>query len=156
KAIADHMLTPVTIEIASKMTAVASKPSGNTTRIGCAACPNNFDLLSINFLLLFWTFICFRERIAVINDHDHADGRDLAEFPSGEHRDANAAVAGGRSGNRRIAVNGYTVKDVIRVIERSERAFSPSSDLAIDIEPARRSDGFPRHAAFGKELTGTR
>jgi hypothetical protein len=52
KAISDHPPTPVRIEITSKMTAVASKPSGNTMRIGCAACPNNFTLLSISFYLM--------------------------------------------------------------------------------------------------------
>ena len=30
-----------------QMIAVANNPSGNTIRIGCAACPNNLALLSI-------------------------------------------------------------------------------------------------------------
>ena len=98
----------------------------------------------------------FRKRVAVINDHDHTDSSDLAELPRREHRDANATVTGWMGGNRRIAVNGYTVVDVIRVVERSERAFSPAFDLAIDLEPARRSDGLPRIAALGKKLAGSR
>src|SRR5215510_10581210 len=46
----------------------------------------------------------FRKRIAAINEHGHANRRDLAELPACEHRDANAAVTGWVSGNRRIAM----------------------------------------------------
>src|SRR5215475_9631960 len=98
----------------------------------------------------------FRKRIGVINDHDHPNGSYFIELPSREHRDANAAVAGGSWWNRRITVDGYAVIEVIRVVERSERAFSPTVDLAIDLEPARRGDGLPRLAAFGKKLAGAR
>src|SRR5262252_307412 len=98
----------------------------------------------------------FRKRVATINDHDHADGGDFTELSRREHRDANAAVAGGPGWNRGITVDGYAVIEVIRVVERSERAFSPALDLAMDLEPARRGDGLPRLAAFGKKLSGAR
>src|SRR5262249_32769931 len=97
-----------------------------------------------------------RKRIAVINDHDHTNSHDLTELPRREHRDANTAVAGGSSGDRRVAVNGDTVIDVIRVVEQSQRTFSPTFDLVIDLEPARWRFGLPRHAAFGKSLAGAR
>src|SRR5215831_2882195 len=98
----------------------------------------------------------FRQRLAVINDHDHANCRNLTELPRREHRDANASVAGGTDRDRRIAVDGYAVVDVIRIVEQPERAFSPAFDLAIDLEPARRCDGLPRYSAFGKKLARTR
>jgi hypothetical protein len=41
----------------------------------------------------------FRKRVALIYDHGHSDSRDCAEFTRREHRDANAAVAGGAGGN---------------------------------------------------------
>src|SRR5215813_10222456 len=106
--------------------------------------------------MLFRLRAGLRERIAVINDHDHPNSRDFTELSRCEHRNANAAVTGGKSGNRWIAVNCHPAIDVIRIVEQSERAFSPAFDLAIDLEPARRSDGLPRHAAFGKKLAGTR
>src|SRR5262245_36758489 len=96
------------------------------------------------------------KRVAVINDHDHADSGDFTELTRREHRDANAAMAGGSGWNRGITVYGYAVIEIIRVVERSERALSPTFDLAIDLEPARRGDGLPRLAAFGKKLAGAR
>src|SRR5215475_10828604 len=47
KDVSNHFPLSVTHPIASKTTAVAKSPKGNTTRIGCAACPKIFILLSI-------------------------------------------------------------------------------------------------------------
>src|SRR5215475_4905388 len=73
-----------------------------------------------------------------------------------EHRNANAAVAGGTDRDRWIAMDGYAVVDVIWIVEQSERTFSPAFDLAVDLEPACRGDGAPCHTAFCKKLAGSR
>src|SRR5262245_58987079 len=91
-------------------------------------------------------------RSKINNDHDQTDSSDFTELTRCEHRDANAPVAGWRSGNRWIAVNGYAAMDVIWVVEQSEGTFSPAFDLVINLEPARRSDSLPSHASFGKKL----
>src|SRR5262245_61148095 len=119
---------------------------------------------SAGYMAIFHTLLAllrlpsieFRKRIAAINEHGHANTGDLAEFPRCEHRDANAAVTGRVSGNRRVAVNGYAVIDIIRVVEQTELTFSPAFYLAMDIEPARRSDRLPPLPAFSKKLAGTR
>jgi len=89
----------------------------------------------------------------VINHHDHTNSRNPTELPRRKHRDANAAVTGGRSGNQWAAMNGYALIDVTRVVEQSERAFSPTINLAVDLEIAGWSDSLTCHAAFGKILT---
>src|SRR5262249_36848753 len=65
----------------------------------------------------------FAGGIAVKNQHDHPKSRVFPELAGGEHRNANAAVPGGKSGSRGIPVYCPPAIDVIRIVEQSERAF---------------------------------
>lgn len=80
------------------------------------------------------------DRIAV-HDHLGTDRRHLAEFFRGVHGDSYTAVARWARRHRRVSMNCYAAHDVIRVIQQSKRAFSPTGELAIDSEMTRRRDG---------------
>lgn len=91
--------------------------------------------------------------LAVVNNHNCSDWIDLAELLCCKHRDAYAAVACRIYRDRKVSVDCYATHDIVRVVQKTERAPAPARDLVAYGEPAARSDGSPRLALRREEFT---
>src|SRR5262245_6149960 len=83
-----------------------------------------------------------------MHDYRRSYGRHLAHRFCGEHRDSNTAVTRRNCRHRRISMYRDASRNVVRIVEPAQRAFSPLFEFAIDFERASRRVGYSRHSAF--------